>query len=77
MASFDQAIRIDGNYVDAWYNKGLALDKLDKYTEAVASFDQAIRIDGNYVDAWSNRGLSFYSLGKYVENCLDEIASNS
>jgi tetratricopeptide (TPR) repeat protein len=40
--NFDQAIRIDPDYEDAWYRRGLTLTGLKRYEEAIASYDKAI-----------------------------------
>ena len=64
---YDQAIRMDPNYADAWNNKGIALHNLKKYKEAIECNDRAIKIDPNYADAWNNKGVSLGKLGKYKE----------
>ena len=46
-ASFDLAIRIDPNYVDAWIKKGYAHFHLGQYTVALSSYDKALEIDLN------------------------------
>ena len=42
---------------DAWNNKGLALDNLGRYEEAIKYYDKAIELDPNNADAWYNKGL--------------------
>ena len=42
LEKLDQAIRIDPDYEDAWYGRGLTLIKLGRYEEATASYDKAI-----------------------------------
>ena len=68
-------IRLDPNYANAWYNKGLVLSGQGKYDEAIKAFDEAVRLDPNYADAWYNRGYALYNLGKYDEaiKCYDEV----
>ena len=44
----------------AWYNKGLALDNLNKYDEAIKAFDKAIEINPKYSAAWDNKGVFLY-----------------
>ncbi|MFZ0511733.1 MAG: tetratricopeptide repeat protein [Candidatus Nitrosopolaris sp.] len=70
---YDQAIKIDPKYADAWINKGLAIHNLRKYNEAIESYDKAIEIDPKYADAWNNKGVSLGKLGKYKEaiECCD------
>ncbi|MGD2072199.1 MAG: tetratricopeptide repeat protein, partial [Candidatus Thorarchaeota archaeon] len=67
-------IKIDPQYALAWSNKGLALDNLGKYEEAISCYDEAIKIDPQYALAWSNKGLALDNLGKYEEaiSCYDE-----
>ena len=33
--SYDKALQIDSNYLDAWNNKGSALNNLGKYEKAI------------------------------------------
>ena len=56
-ASFDLAIRIDPNYVDAWIKKGYAHFHLGEYTVALSSYDKALEIDLNNAEAWNLKGL--------------------
>ena len=35
LISFDEALQIDSNNVDAWYNKGNALNILKQYEKAI------------------------------------------
>jgi tetratricopeptide (TPR) repeat protein len=37
--SYDKAIEIDPFFKDAWYKKGIALEKLKRYTESKKCFD--------------------------------------
>ena len=53
---YDKALEMDSKNVDAWYNKGVALDNLGKYKEAIQSYDKALEIDRKYVAAWYNKG---------------------
>ena len=59
----------------AWFNKGNALQGLDKYNEAMQAYDKAIEIDPNYVDAWFNKGTLLGKLGKNedAKKCFDKV----
>ena len=35
LISYEKALQIDSNYLNAWYNKGIALDNLGKYEKAI------------------------------------------
>jgi tetratricopeptide (TPR) repeat protein len=47
---FDQALRIDPNFTEAWYAKGVALHNMMRYDEAIQCYTRALAIDpGNAV----------------------------
>ncbi|MEM2979855.1 MAG: tetratricopeptide repeat protein [Thermoproteota archaeon] len=71
---FDRATQLKPNYVEAWYNKGLALHRLGRIEEALRCYDEAIMIKPNYAEAWSSKGAVLYSLGRIEEalKCYDE-----
>jgi len=76
---YDEAIKIDRNYVEAWNYKGTALQNLEKYDEAIVCYDEAIKIDPNYAYAWYNKGNAYawynkLRYGKYHDAivCYDE-----
>ena len=63
---YDEAIKIDPKYVDAYNGKGskininiiigISLNYLQKYQEAIVIYDEAIKIDPKYVDAYKGKG---------------------
>ena len=63
--SFELAIRVDPNYVDAWIKKGYALFHLSEYAIAVSSYDRALEIDINNSEAWNLKGLAYYKMKNY------------
>jgi serine/threonine protein kinase/Flp pilus assembly protein TadD len=65
--AYDQDIRLNPNYADAYYNKGLALLDLQRHEEAIQAFDQAIRRNPNYADTYHNKGLALNKLKRYEE----------
>jgi tetratricopeptide (TPR) repeat protein len=67
IAYYDEALKIDGNYVDAWYNKGLAFGNLGRYAEAIQCYNKALEIDKKYANAWYGKGYALDELGKYDE----------
>jgi tetratricopeptide (TPR) repeat protein len=42
---FDQALRIDQNFSEAWYAKGVALHNMKRYDEAIHCYNRALAID--------------------------------
>lgn len=56
LAAHDRAIRLNPNYPNAYFNKGLTLSHLKRYEEALAAYDQAIFLDPNLVSAYYGKG---------------------
>jgi len=64
---YNKALNIDSTYVDALYNKGLALENLGKYDEAITYYDKVLAINPNDTDTLNNKGLALDKLGKHDE----------
>ena len=62
MACFDEAIRLEPGYAEAYYSKGTSLQNLHRYGESLACFDEAIRLEPGYAEAHKSRDdiLDFY-----------------
>ncbi len=67
IASYDQALKIEPNYLYAWYNRGTALWNLGRLEEALTSYDQELKIRPDDHLAWFNRGGTLLYLGKLEE----------
>ena len=77
--SFDLALRIDPQYVDAWIKRGYAFFHLNEYSVAIASYDKALEIDVNNAEAWNMKGLAYYKLKNYnkaIDCCEKAIDIN-
>jgi len=77
--SFDLALRIDPQYVDAWIKRGYAHFHLGEYTVAIRSYDRALEIDVNNAEAWNMKGLAYYKMKNYdkaIECCEKAIDIN-
>ncbi|MFA5251543.1 MAG: serine/threonine-protein kinase [Phycisphaerae bacterium] len=57
-----------------WSNKGVNLNTLCLFEEAINCFDKAIQIDLRNAAAWNNKGYSLHSLGRYEDaiHCYDK-----
>ena len=63
---YDEAIKIEPKYADAYCNKGWiylikllignSLYELNRYGEAIKMYDEVIRIDPTYAEAYCNKG---------------------
>lgn len=73
VACFDEAIQINPNEYQAWYNKGTTLELTEKYADAIKCFDEVIRIVPEYSRAWVLKGHSLAKLARYDEaqSCFD------
>ena len=67
LEAYEQAIRLDPNFANAYYNQGLALRRLKRYEEALTAFEQRIHLDPNYALAYNGKGLVLEALGKKIE----------
>lgn len=68
--AYDEAIRTDNNFEDAWYNKGDALYLLGRYSDSIKAYENVTRINRSSADAWNNKGLAFFGLGEYDKSIL-------
>jgi tetratricopeptide (TPR) repeat protein len=63
--AYDEVIRHNPYYADAWYNKGVSLDCQGKYDEAIKAYDEVIKSYPNSTPAYayachSKRRCSLY-----------------
>ena len=76
---YNQAIRINPNYANAYNFRGLARLLLGEYQAAIEDFNSAIRINPDYADAYNNRGAVRKNLGEYqaaIEDYSEAIRIN-
>jgi tetratricopeptide (TPR) repeat protein len=60
IAEFTEAIRIDSNYVDAYYHRGIIYEWTNDFDRAIADYTQAIRFGSNNEEAYNRRGTVYY-----------------
>jgi superkiller protein 3 len=51
------------DYHEAWYNRGISLDNLGRYEEAISSYDKAVEFKPDYHEAWQRQ---LNSQGEYA-----------
>ncbi|NEO44729.1 MAG: tetratricopeptide repeat protein [Moorea sp. SIO4A3] len=56
---------IKPDFAEAWINRGVALHKLYRYSEAIEAYNQALELNPNSADAWSNKGAAYWAKGQY------------
>jgi tetratricopeptide (TPR) repeat protein len=67
LASFDRAVAVRPDHVDAYYNRANTLHVLKRFDEALASFDRALALRPHYAPALANRGVTLHALARYEE----------
>ena len=60
-----QAISINPDNADAYFNRGNALKELNRLDAAVASYEKAIKLKPNYASACNNRGITLHKLNRF------------
>jgi tetratricopeptide (TPR) repeat protein len=64
LASIEEALAIQENYVDAWLVKGVIYGKLGRCSEAIKCYDKIIEIDSSFGDAWRLKAATYTSLSR-------------
>ena len=59
----NRALAENGNLADAYFLRGEAQQKAQRYEAAAASYDAALRLKPEHADAWNNRGNAYHALG--------------
>jgi len=68
---FDQALKFDSCYAEAWNNKATLYFNQQKYTEAVDGYTHALTCHPDYTDAYFNRAHAYYELREYYNALAD------
>jgi hypothetical protein len=78
ISDFNQALELEPNYPEAYFNRGLARTQLaanlpepTRGPNPIADYTEAIRLNPGYADAYYNRGLAYLSLKQYPEAIAD------
>jgi tetratricopeptide (TPR) repeat protein len=66
-----QAVKLNRNYADGFYNRGKVYQKKKEYGKAILDYTEAIKIEPGYAGAYINRGLVYYSSKEYENAILD------
>ena len=70
---YNQAILINPNNPKAYYNRGLAYNRLGKSLQAVEDYSKAIQFNLNFADAYHNRGVTQFKLEEQEKGIADLI----
>lgn len=73
LAVFDEAVSLESDIPDYWFNRGNVLNNLGEHQEAIASYQEAVSISPSPL-GYNNIGLAYMQLEEY-ENALDAFES--
>lgn len=64
-------IQVSPNWVEAYYNRGLARIKLEEYEAAIYDYTALLRLQPTHAKAYNNRGNAYYKLDDYEAAIAD------
>jgi Flp pilus assembly protein TadD len=67
IASWDQAISINPNSIEAWYNRGGTLGTLGRLAESLTCFETLVKLQPNDHMFWNGLGNTFYRLERWED----------
>jgi Tfp pilus assembly protein PilF len=72
---YDKALTLDPLYLDAWIQKGFALDRMGKSREALDCYDKALEIDPENIGVKCLKGFAFNNLREFEKSIesYDEV----
>lgn len=66
VAEYSNAIRLDPNFEEAYYHRGLCYAVLDKHDLAFSDFDKAVQIKPDYEEVYFARGRDYSTFACYA-----------
>ncbi len=70
---YNKVIMLDSNYIDAYFNKGLANFNLRKFNDAISDFTKSTELKPDYYQAHYNIGITKSNLGDFT-NAIDNYS---
>ena len=67
VADYDRIVALDPMSWEAWNNRGIALDQLERYDDALKSYDRALGLQPNDDNVLHNRGAVLICLKRFDE----------
>ena len=71
LRDYDQVIRLQPDFVFAWYNKANILCAQREYKQALTYYDKAIQLDPDFAESYFNRGLVYIYTGENEKGLAD------
>jgi tetratricopeptide (TPR) repeat protein len=72
---YEEALTLDPIYLDAWIQKGFALDRMGKSVEAIECYNRALEIDPENLGVKCLKGFAFNNLAEFEKSieCYNEV----
>jgi tetratricopeptide (TPR) repeat protein len=68
---YNEAIRLDSKYVEAYNRRGWTYNDKGDYDKAIADYNEATRLAPKYIWPYNNRGVSYRAKGQYDKAIAD------
>jgi tetratricopeptide (TPR) repeat protein len=72
---YDEAIRLNPTFVEAYYNRGVNERELKQFNKAISDFSEAIRLNPRYARAYLDRGSIYMRQRKFKQANKDYNAA--
>jgi len=72
LSTYEQVIRLDPKYTQAYYRIGKVLERLHRPWEAISAYDQAIIHNPSFANAYIGKGDIYIDIFKDYEKALEE-----
>lgn len=69
--SYNKAIELNPQYVDAYYSRGVVYDDKGGYDQAISDYTKAIELNPQYAEAYYNRGFAYDNKGDHEQAIRD------
>lgn len=70
IAEFEQAVREEPKFAEAYFNIGYCHDELGEHQKAVNAFKKAIQLKPDFIEAYYNLGIAFDELKQFQESIV-------
>ena len=67
IAKYQECVRLDAGYFEAWHALGMALMKAGRHAEAIEAGRKAVEINPNDQLAWSSLSIFYVKEGRIAE----------
>lgn len=68
LSKFDQAIKLDNRYADAYNGLGWTYLALQNVSVSLSNFEKMLNVNENLIDGWVGVTFTYFELGMYSES---------